>query len=405
MAQEEKVDTQYVGRVLPGSRWLQRAFKGHVEQEVTVLRVGARSVMLVIEGNSNGGAGHDRRKVGQKFNVVLETFLRTHTLISQPKGYRPGDELDPAPAPVEPKVDAVETYFKKRQYAQDWLANVSGADIRTGVSDFPGPTTPVYTGDVLINPPTPQASKEEPMQTAQTEPEQPPEDIVPRELFEDEPASPYTKVMDANDGPAPTPEVDPLDAFLDNGRALVASLTEELRRQQQQREEVAGLLASLDDGIASLTRRRDKAESAVEAAIAAILGVEQPAPEPPALEEVVKQGPVQVQAALPDQVVVRPANNGGVRLAGPMGYVPRPGKLSQRQWILDRFAREGKLVIQEVVDEFVTEYGMAREAAIKNISSIMHHQIKHPSDQWPVPQRVLLGSYAVPLPARVTNQI
>lgn len=401
--QAEAQSAQYAGVVLPGSRWRQRAYSGHLEQDVTVLRVGTRSVMLVIEGvgGSKGAPGHERHKVGQKFNVVLETFLRTHTLLSQPKGYKPGDELAPPP-----KKDAVETLFKRRRFADNWLATMEGKDIRAGVTDpdlavLPGP---VYTGDVLTPDPTP-TQEEEPVQTAQVEPEQPTpptEDIVPREVLTREQAEVALKSEPTPPTPEPTPEpeVDPLDALVDNARAIVAKLDTEVAGKKWERDELAEKVAKLDAEIATLSTRRSRANHAVDALVATLLGINEPEPEPVEAEpEPEKQEP---------QITVRPGTGGTTRLAGPAGYVPRPGKLSQRQWVLDRFVKKGALAIQDVVDEFATEYEMPREAAIKNISSIMHHQIKHPNDQWPVPVRIRLGTYTVPDPladARASSQV
>jgi len=421
MREEPKGETppgQYTGRVLPGSRWRQRGFSGHPDQDVTVLRVGARSVMLVIEGGAGGTglAGRDRRKVGQKFNVVLETFLKTHTLISQPKGYKPGDEVV---APPTPKVDAVETYFKRRQFAQNWLASMEGRDIRVAATDpdFPilvGPQR--YTGDVVV--PTPQ--EEEPVQSAQAEPEQPQqeqpfEDIVPEEVLAqtaEEPApEPEPEPEPVINADPPVLPVDPLDALVDNARAIVTGLDTEIAAKQWDRDELAEKVAKLDAEIATLSTRRTRATHAVDALVATLLGINEP--EPPAPEplpgyfqEGFRDGPppappvpaeVQHEAS---EVVARPSANGTVRLATREGYVPRPGKLSQRQWVLDRLVREGKLVIQEVVDDFAAEYDISRDAAIKNISSVMHHQIKHPNDQWPVPVRAYPGSYVLPEPAQ-----
>jgi hypothetical protein len=402
MKEEPRTEPAYTGAVLPGSRWRQRAYSGHLEQDVTVLRVGSRSVMVVIEGvgGSKGAPGHERHKVGQKFNVVLETFLRTHTLLSQPKGYKPGDEIA-----QPPKKDAVETFFKRRRFAGDWLASMEGQDIRAGVTDpdmgvLPGP---VYTGDVLVPDPAAEPTppqKEEPVQTEQAEQAEQAE-LPPAPVGEDKGAHPTQAQIDAVFARAdaepepepvapapPAPEIDPLDALVDNARAIVAKLDTEVAGKKWERDELAERVAKLDAEIATLSTRRTRATHAVDALVATLLGIsepEQPEPEP-------EPEPVKAQP----EITVRPSAGGTTRLAGPMGYVPQPGKISQRQWILDRFAQKGGLAIQDVVDGFVAEYGISRDRSIKNISSIMHDQMKHPKAQWPTPVRVYPGVYTVP---------
>lgn len=402
MKEEPRTEPAYTGAVLPGSRWRQRAYSGHLEQDVTVLRVGSRSVMVVIEGvgGSKGAPGHERHKVGQKFNVVLETFLRTHTLISQPKGYKPGDEIAPPP-----KKDAVGTYFKRHRFAQDWLANMGGQDIRAGVIDpaLGMPTGPIYPRDEPVRMPMPDPpmapltaqdeQKEEPVQTAQAEPEKPkePEEEVPGWNDAAQAVIDAGQLLPEPVAPAPAPEIDPLDALVDNARAIVAKLDTEVAGKKWERDELAERVAKLDAEIATLSTRRTRATHAVDALVATLLGINEPEPPEQPEPEPAKAQPAPAEP----EITLRPSAGGSTRLAGPAGYVPQPGKLSQRQWVLDRFAQKGGLAIQDVVDGFAAEYGISRDRSIKNISSIMHDQMKRPNAQWPTPVRAYPGVYTV----------
>jgi hypothetical protein len=386
---------EYTGRVLPGSRWLQRAFAGHTEQIVTVLRVGTRSVMLVIEGNPNGLSGHDRQKVGQRFNVVLETFLKTHTLLEQPKGYRPGDEQ----IPVAARKDTVETYFRRRRYAQEWIETMEGHDPRQVTTDprLPIIPEPIYPGDAVLPP----LAALHPMPTEPTEtaeptppPEKEPEPMPPTETVEtvEIPPGGYTPeemqaILSAPDEPEPEPEPDPVQVFIDTGHGAVRQLTTEMHALAAKRDEYVTLAEQYDRRLKIVKVNRDRIEGAVLAAIAATEGHPEPEEEPegPAPE------PAEPVPSVPPVPPVPPAPH--VQRHGP----PPATSGTQRSWVLDRLAKQGTLHVGSVADEFAASFGLSRESAIKNMASILGDQVNRPAPQWPTAMRVGKGEYAVVL--------
>lgn len=393
----------YTGRVLPGSRWRQRAYSGHSEQEVTVLRVGARSVMLVIEGKG-ALSGHDRQKVGQRFNVLLDTFLKTHTLIEQPKGYRPGDEALP-----QPRKDTVETYFRRRRFAQEFIDDLSGENLSAVVLDPKLPITaaPHYEGDAILRHPVVSAEVarrvEQALSADPSEPTPPPEEEpIP---VTDETTQPQVITATEEELLAAAREIqadldkeaqaealavepDPLETFLASGRAVVEKLTRELIAVADERDKHLALAEALDARYQVVKANRNRIETAVLAAMGATegpdLGPAEPVEEPPltpaeqAAETVVELLGPQAQAARQQRHGPLPALQG-----------------TQRSWTLDRLARDGRLHVGSVADEFAAHFKLSRESAIKNMASILGDQVNRPNPQWPTALRVGKGEYTV----------
>jgi len=174
-----------------------------------------------------------------------------------------------------------------------------------------------------------------------------------------------------------------------------------------ERGETKAKLDALDGAIAGLERRRDKTEAAVEAAIAAILGVsEEPAPEPePEAEhwpvtaaEVAATAPPEPAPLVEVEVVTTAPHRVGVHRspnAGKPGVKAKPGDGSQSAWVLDRLVKAGAVHVGSMADEFGVHYGLPRHAAIKNISSILGYQVKHPKSGWPPAVNVGKGTYRV----------
>jgi hypothetical protein len=444
----------YAGPVLPGQRWQQRGVAGHSTDIATVLRYNGHTVQIVYEGGGRGlAAGRaGSHKSGKRYGVPEENFRRNYVLVSQPPGVKEEDLLPPvAPdttpipeeeddddeAPLrEPIIITIDTatnqivdtpapgaerapslldrYFESRRRAREFVNRIEGQDAR----DFTSAITPAPTPDIaapLLDVPAPPTTPtvEEPV-TALPLPAEPTPILVPVT----EGASPgYSEIAQAEavaalrDTPepaevAPAKEVDPLDAFLDTGRALVERLTAELAVMLAERGETKAKLDALDQSIAGLERRRDKTEAAVEAAVAAILGVsEEPAPEPTAEVVVEVQGtePVELPpVGQPTAPVEEPRHRGPdlqPRQRNPSGGKPgvkaKPGDGSQSAWVLDRLVKAGAVHVGSMADEFGVHYGLPRHAAIKNISSILGYQVKHPKSGWPPAVNVGKGTYRV----------
>lgn len=379
----------YDGPILAGSRWRQRGLAGHGYDLVSVLRVNDRSVQVVYEGGGHqavsGKAGRGtRHKAGRRFGIGIPQFRNQFVLVSQPPGVLVAEiTLVEAEAPKPPPPRSVGDYFQRRRWVSSVMETMEGADLRHEIADhFPAPLDP---GDLLQSGPAQPAlaapaAEEAPVLTVPPASE-PTEPVLPAEEM-------LALAPEASVAPV-APEADPLDAFLDGGRALVDDLDRKIAVVGAQHAEASRVVASLEDALRSLTTKRNRIDGAVHAAIAAALEIDEPAPiapDPPATP---------ASPSDPEAVVERPAVAGTTRLANKNGYVPQPGKVSQRDWVLTRFAETGRLTVQGVVAEFAEYFGIPRDQAIKNISSLMGYQMKAPNSKWPVPVRTRLGEYAV----------
>jgi hypothetical protein len=378
-------DHVYRGRVLPGSRWKSRGTGGHGSSLVTVLRVGQRSALVVIEGGTRGVSSH---RAGRRYNVPLDSFLITHELVSQPNGYKPGDELLP-----RPKTDTVEKYFDRNRYVDQVIEQIEQNDVRDYVTDSPvlppnpqlPPSLQRIAGDSTRTIPTP--PKEEPMQPIQTGATTGPAENTPVP----------TTVLSAPE-PEPEPaeeqhEADPVEMFMQAGHLLLEGINSKISAGQAELDRLLEATTRVNDDLAKLRRQKDRIEAAVLAAISP------EEPEPPASEPEPEPAP---KPASPG-VTTYTDPGGTVRHRGTSGFVAAPGKLTQRDWILGRAAQQGGISIQKVVDEFATEYGITREQAIKNISSLLAYQTRDPKPDYPTLYRVSQGVYTVATTVTINN--
>jgi hypothetical protein len=408
------------GPVLPGSRWRQDGASGHGHDLLSVVRVSAHSVLVVMEGGGKRrGSAH---KTGKRYNIPLDAFLQNHTLVAQPAGYTPGDERHPD----RPKTDTLQHYFDRRARARRLQDLVEGRDVRYEVSGDlrdPVPPAPGTFEGVLVavvlpdpveeepavtsTPSTPHAARHESVsnpvlpreqaermrqllaQSAGVEPAPPvptPDALDVLDAPADaEPVSPYTKVMDANDAPAPeTPEsaeADPMEQFMESGRVLVEGLNARITSARRTADELRAQADEAQDRVDRLVHQKERIEAAVLAAIEAS-GEPEPAP-------VLDPEPE------PGGVRAVPSVSGSTRLMGPGGFVADPDKGSQRDWVLDRFAERGGLSVQDVCDEFAAHFGIDRDRAIKSVSSVLSRQVQSPSPKWPTAARTGPGVYTV----------
>lgn len=379
----------YDGPILPGSRWRQRGLSGHGYDLVSVLRVNDRSVQVVYEGGGHqavsGRAGRGtRHKAGRRFGIGIPQFRHQFVLVSQPPRVLVAEVTlvkAEAPKPAPPR--SLGDYFQRRRWVSSVMETMEGKDIRRDTADHfsapPDPRDLLQSGppQPALAAPAAAAAEEESVLTVPPASE-PTEPVLPDEEM---PAL----APEASVAPV-APEADPLDAFLDGGRALVDDLDRKIAVVGAQHAEASRVVATLEDALRSLTTKRNRIDGAVHAAIAAALEIDEPAPiapDPPA------------SPSDPEAVVERPAVAGTTRLANKNGYVPQPGKVSQRDWVLTRFAETGRLTVQGVVAEFAEYFGIPRDQAIKNISSLMGYQMKAPNSKWPVPVRTRMGEYAV----------
>lgn len=386
-------------RVLPGSRWRTLPVAGHATNLITVLRVGQHSVTLVIEGGGKQrGTSH---RAGKRYNVALDAFLRNHELVSQPPGYQPGHEH----LPNRPKSDTVQDYFNRRRYVDAVVGQFEGENVRDLVSDspvLPAPpprpkrpdTTPEKEPTVSAPHTGPKAPVANPVLSAEqarvlmpqsgyttgpAENTPPPTTRLPQPYPVSEPAP------DLEHGAPPAPpveakEADPIEQFMEAGNALVAGIVAKMEAAQKTVDDLLSRLSVAQDGLARLTRQKERIEAAVMAAIASTGEAEAPTPEPEGEPEDLDTGP------LPDQA---PAKVGpGTNVALPAG--------TQRAWVMDRLVAQGSIHVGSVADDFSARFGVPREGAIKQISSILGYQMRVPAPHWPVPIRTGKGSYALP---------
>jgi hypothetical protein len=369
----------YAGPVLPGQRWRNRGIAGHGMDYLSVLRCNGRTVQVMYEGQRTGGSAH---KSGHRYGIPMATFRRNYVLVAQAPGVKPEDLEIIAVAEIvlPPPEPPVEHYFRRTREINRMLEEVEGRDVRQAVSAL-APTPPAPLA-VL-------AAAEAAVRTLSLEEENPPVQVVEPTADdvpiaeEPEPVPVLEPVLVAV-APVPysrtTAEADPLDAFLENGRALVRGLDAEVQTLATEHDRLMREATEVEDKLREASRRRDRISAGVDAAIAAALGVPEPEEAPPAAE------PVRTVDA---------GKGGTPRLMGPNGFVPAPGRMSQREWVLGRFAESGSIAIQGIVDEFAAYFQIPREQAIKNISSLLGSQIKRPSPRWPAVVRTGVGTYAV----------
>lgn len=391
----------YDGPVLPGQRWRGRGLAGHGNDLATVLRCNGHSVLVVYEGGGRVGGISGRRgtrhKAGKKYGIPLDTFRRNFVLYAQAPGYKPEPEL-PAPPPRPAPVTA-ERYFQHRQHAHTVWEGLTGRDLR----EVTGPAlTPALAGDGPPNPlgvllaaevalrarrhegeettavpePTPQTGAT----TGPAENTPVPQhtvELVEAPKFEPTEAPPVlaegrlVTVEEALAVSATVPPPDPLDVFLDSGRAVLKSLDEEILSLTARRDKLAGRLAEVEAELDVADRKRAQVDAGIQAASAAALGL---------------GGPHPLRAPAP-----APAKPRGERGA----FAPQPGRQTQREWVLNRFTGAGRAEVGDLAPAFAKAYGLTTQQAIKNISSIMGYQTKKPDARWPTAVRTGKGTYGV----------
>lgn len=398
----------YDGPILAGQRWRNRGVAGHGQDYLNVLRCNGKSVQVVYEGQRTGGSAH---KSGGRYGIPIEAFRRNYILVTQAPGYKPEPEPEVAVTAgasetAPPRRDLpLERYFRKHRRVEQIMGVLEGTDLRFAVAE------PVFAHLLPPEPLRALAAAEAAVRKLPTREEPPPVEVVEpavddvpiaegaeepthaeavaptvpgyyQEGYRDGPP-PAPDAPDAIPDVIPLPEADPLDAFLENGRALVRTLDAEVQTLAGEHDRLMRLVGDVEDKLREASRRRDRISAGVDAAIAAALGVPEAEPAEPA-------EPVRTVTA---------GKGGATRLMGPNGFIPRPGKRSQREWVMERLQRDGKVVIQEIVGEFAVYFEIPRDQAIKNISSLMGYQIKKPNPQWPVVVRTGQGVY-VARPAR-----
>lgn len=369
---------RYNGPILPGQRWQSRGTGKHQHSQYTVLRFNGRSAQVVQEGAKHGG--------GKPFNIPEAAFRGNFNLIRQAPDYAP----DPIADAV--RQEAIERAAQAVTAAQD--ANLPGAPLWPDRRRPPGevtrkvdltmldPMTLVGAVELLtvLEDNAKEQEREMLTQPAQpADPPPPPEPIVvrvPRPAPDPEPVVVAGEVVDYT-VPLPGHE-NPLQGWIDQGQQLVARLTNELESVQHKITEQRRLLDALDGQHALLLGQRDQAEAAVLHAIALAEGQPLTSVKPPSSN------------ADP----APPAVNAAGRPIGPGGrFVPPPGKVTQKEWVLSRLKLGQVLRIADLRDAFVTEYPMAPDVASQNISSILSYQLKKRDPAFPAIERAYPGAY------------
>lgn len=361
---------RYNGPILPGQRWQSRGTGKHQHSLYTVLRFNGRSAQVVQEGAKHGG--------GKPFNIPEAAFRGNFNLVKQAPDYAP-----------DPIADAVHQEAIKRAAqtitaAQD--ANLPGAPMWPDARRRPGEVTrkvdltmldPItLVGAVELLTVLEDNMQEREMLTQPAEPPPPPEPIIVRV------PRPPTEPLEPADA-------NPLQSWIDQGQALVTRLTNELEGVQHKITEQRQLLDALSGQHALLLGQRNQAEQAVLHAIALAKGATPTLDPTPSLNAVLE--PAEPSESEEErrrrEAIARPRGPDGVRFA------PRPGKVSQKEWVLSRLVPGEQLRTAAVRDAFAAEYELTPDAATKNVSSLLGYQLKARDPRYPAIARLENGVY------------